>query len=130
MTVGHTPLRILSVSCAVGGCTPALVLGRGGGYIPVLGPDWGTPSPIPLPLEEDLGPEAGVPHQKMIWDQRLGYCVQKGPETRGWKRDLEPETRVPPERTWDQRLEKGPGTGDCGTPTPPPPVAGQKDRHI
>ena len=79
-------------------------LGRGEGYhCPghgqkggegVLAPDWGNPSPPASPSpspEEDLGPEVGIPLPRVrTWDQRL----EEGPGTRGWRKDLGPETGV------------------------------------
>ena len=83
---------------------PVLVLaGRDGvlaewrGYQHLIG--------LPPPPEEELGPEAGVPHSS---------SPGKDPGTRGWRRDLGLETGVlltqkgPGNRgwrtTWDQRL--------------------------
>ena len=109
--------------CVLSGVLPVLVLVGGGGVgIPsILAPDWATPFPLgrgpgtrggvplpgtPFPPEEYLRPEVGVP------------------------------PRLPPERTWDQRLKKGPGTRVWGAPSSPPAtpppffVDRQKDRHL
>ena len=68
---------ICGVCCQGEGEPPVLVLARGD--IPILGPDWGTPS---------------LPPRKRTWDQRLGYPPppRRGPGNIDQGRDLGPET--------------------------------------
>ena len=104
-------------SCEGEGVPPVLVLAGGRGYplswswlggCTVLGPHWGTPSPLLLP---PAGPWTwpviglGVPPSpwERIWDQRLGVA----PLLPLPGEDLGPETR---KGTWNQR--------PWGTPLP------------